>query len=329
MLDAVCAKLASGKKVILVHSNADMDAMGSAYALARGFKADIYAPNGMDRLTKNVVANMGIPVIEGCDLSSYDSIFIVDTSSPEQLEADLEIPRSAVVIDHHMPTGKWDVDVFYCQEGRTSCCEVVKDVMEHAGAEIDRDAALALLCGIMSDTAHLRFADPRTLRAFADLMELHGFCMEEVNAISDNPMTISERVAVMKVLGNLKFDRVGECIVATAVCGNYEASVARAMVDSGADVAFVASQRGETYRVSSRATQDIVAKGLHLGELMKGLGSETGSDGGGHSGAAGISGIGDPEAMLSMCMSRAMDFFRSIRDRQRISAASSPSPGRP
>ena len=131
MLDAVCAKLASGKKVILVHSNADMDAMGSAYALARGFKADIYAPNGMDRLTKNVVANMGIPVIEGCDLSSYDSIFIVDTSSPEQLEADLKIPRSAVVIDHHMPTGKWDVDVFYCQEGRTSCCEVVKDVMEH------------------------------------------------------------------------------------------------------------------------------------------------------------------------------------------------------
>ena len=58
MLDAVCAKLASGKKVILVHSNADMDAIGSAYALARCFQADIFAPNGMDRLSKNVVANM-------------------------------------------------------------------------------------------------------------------------------------------------------------------------------------------------------------------------------------------------------------------------------
>ncbi len=324
MIGDACARLSSGKKVILVHSNADMDAIGSAYALARAFPpADIFAPNSIDRLSKTAVANMGIPIMESCDFSDYDLVVVVDTSSPEQLECDMAIPSDALIIDHHMPTGKWDGYMFYCQQGRTSCCEVVKDILDHAGAEIDREGALALLCGIITDTANLRFADPRSLTAFADLMSRHSICMEEVLTLTANPMTISERVAVMKGLGNLKFDRIGEHVVATAVCGNYEASVARAIVDSGADVAFVASQRGDTFRVSSRATQDIVSKGLHLGELMKGLGTETGTDGGGHSGAAGISGVGDPEAMLSMCMARAMDFFRVLRDKgMRIGGAS-------
>lgn len=42
---------APGRKVILVHGNADMDALGSAYALKCVFpEADILAPCGLDRI---------------------------------------------------------------------------------------------------------------------------------------------------------------------------------------------------------------------------------------------------------------------------------------
>ena len=59
-------------------------------------------------------------------------------------------------------------------------------------------------------------------------------------------------------------------------------------------------------------------KGIHLGEIMSGIGKETMADGGGHSGAAGLTGIGDTEAMLHICMSRTMDVFREIKRRESL-----------
>ena len=323
MLFTVCERLSRGRNVILVHSNADMDAIGSAYALAMAFQpADIFAPNGIDRVSKIVVANLGIEILDSCDLSDYDTVVVVDTSAPDQLEAEgVDIPYEAVIVDHHMPTGKWDVDCFYCCSDKVSCCEIALDIVDHSGKSTTRESALALLCGMVTDSAHFQFADAELMRAFAELMDRHGICMDEVMGLTDNPVTISERAAVMKGLGNLKFDRVGDYIVATSLGGNYEASTARAIMDSGADVAFVASKRGDTFRISSRATQEIVRKGLHLGEIMKSLGHETDSDGGGHSGAAGISGVGDPEAMLHICMQKTMDVFRKFRDSERESRA--------
>jgi hypothetical protein len=82
---------------------------------------------------------------------------------------------------------------------------------------------------------------------------------------------------------------------------------------SGADVVFVGSQRDDQFRLSARATQEIVRRGLNLGEIMKGIGTETMSDGGGHCGAAGLSGTGDVEAMLFICMKRTMEIFRDFK----------------
>ena len=57
----------------------------------------------------------------------------------------------------------------------------------------------------------------------------------------------------------------------------------------------------------------MVRRGIHLGEIMKSLGDEIDGDGGGHGGAAGISGTGDVEAILHICMQRTMDEFRRIK----------------
>ena len=63
------------KKVILVHGNADMDALGSAYALANAFPpADIFAPAGVDRVARMVADKLGMKVLEDCDLSDYELV---------------------------------------------------------------------------------------------------------------------------------------------------------------------------------------------------------------------------------------------------------------
>ncbi len=314
MFGSVADKLKGKSKVILVHGNADMDAMGSAYALKRAFpNADIFAPNGIDRVSKLVCEKLDIAVLENCDLSDYEQVVIVDTSSPDQLENVTEVPKNAIVIDHHQPTGRWDGYEFYCDPTKTSCCEIIKDVLDENGIQIDRDMGLMLIGGMITDSGHFQFAKPALLEAFADIMKRCDINMDEAYNLTIAPISMSEKIAMLKAMERTKFDRVGNYIVATSYGGSFEASSCRAIMASGADVVFVGSQRDDQFRLSARATQEIVRRGVNLGDIMKGIGTETMSDGGGHGGAAGLSGTGDVEAMLFICMKRTMEIFRDLK----------------
>ncbi len=317
MFVKIAEALEGRRKVVLVHGNADMDAVGSAYALAMAFpEADIFAPNGVDRVAKMVAEKMDVHILDHCDLNDYEQVVIVDTSSPDQLEMEQTIPDDAVVIDHHRPTGKWDhVRIFHCDDGRTSCCEIVKDLIDAAGKGITRDMALMLMGGMITDSGHFQFANAGLMMSFADLMTRCRIDMDEALDLTRSQASMSEKIAMLKAIERTRFDRVGNLIVATSYGGSFEASSCRAIMAAGADVVFVGSQRDDEFRLSARATQDAVRRGVHLGEIMKGIGTETMSDGGGHGGAAGLSGIGDVEAMLHICMKRTMEVFRDIKSR--------------
>ena len=307
--------LKKGRKLIFVHGNADLDAVGSAYVLSRCFgNCDIFAPCGIERVAKMVIDKMGIPIIEEADLSDYDQIVAVDTSSPEQLApAEIPLVPETFVIDHHSPTGKWEGVTLLCDDTMVACAEIVLQIVRAAGFKLDRECGLALLGAMLTDGGHFQFATPRLFRDFADVMDEAGVYIDEALELVKAPMIMSERVASMKCVGRSKFDRVGDMIVATAISGSFEASGCRALLASGADVVFVASQREDTFRISARTTQEMIRRGIHLGDTLKTLGVETGTDGGGHAGASGISGVGDAEAMLHLCMQKTMDDFRRIK----------------
>ena len=317
MFESIARLMRGKRKVIVMHGNADMDALGSAYALSKLYpSADIFAPNGMDRVAGMVAEKMGATVLDDCDLSSYELVVVVDSSAPMQLETEQDVPADAIVIDHHVESGDWDGHPSFIDSSRTSCCEIVLDMFDEEGAELDRDTGLMLLGGMITDGGTFQFADPRLLRAFANIMERCDIPMDEAMELTRAPDSISERVATIKALERTKFDRVGTLIVATAVAGSFESSVCKALLCAGADVAFVASQRDDMFRMSSRATQDAVRRGVNLGSILKGLGDETSSAGGGHDGAAGISGIGDAEAMLHMCTCSTMEVLRDNKMRE-------------
>ena len=309
--------LREGSKVIMVHGNADMDAVGSAYALARMFSnCVIYAPEGVDRVSKMVAEKLSIDILEECDISCFDKIVVTDTSSPEQLAPTVtSVPAEALVIDHHMPSGRWDANRFLCDDSMVACAQVALRVIRAAGAKLDKDTGLSLIGGMITDSGHFQFADPTLLRDFAEVMEEAGIEMDEAFALTRSEMSMSERVAMMKCVERSRFDRVGDMIVAVSYGGSFEASGCRALLQAGADVVFVASQRDDVFRISARATQDMVRKGIHLGDMLRNIGAEVTADGGGHGGAAGFSGVGDCEAMLHICMQRTMDEFREIKRR--------------
>ena len=315
MLSDIADRLKDKKKVILVHGNADMDAIGSAYVLSRCFPtADICALNGVDRVARMVSEKIGLQILESFDPDDYELIVTVDSSSPDQVIEGIALPKERTfVIDHHHRNGKWDDYDHYIDDSKVACVEIMIDLIRENDIAIDRDVGLMLLGGMLTDSGHFQFADTKLLDDFSYVMGRTGIHMDEAMSLTKSESSMSERVSVMKCIERSKFDRVGDMIVATSYGGSFEAAGCRALLLSGADVVFVASQREENFRLSARATQEMVRRGFNLGEIIKDIGTETENDGGGHDGAAGLSGVGDIEAMLHICMQRTMEEFRKIK----------------
>ena len=316
MFQAIIARLIPGRKLVLIHGNADPDAFGSAFALRSTFNdVDICAPQGLDRVAKVIAKKLGCDTLERADLSAYDAVLVVDTSSPEQLGEMNRPGPDWIIIDHHARSDKWAGCQYFCDDTKRSCSEIIFELLKEYGAPISKSTGLALLCGMTTDSGHFRYANPALLHNFGDLMSMSGAEMDEIYAMTDLEPDISERIAVLKGGQRLRFERVGERIVAVSLGSSFESSVCKSLLSMGADVAFVVSQRDETFRLSARARAEMVRAGLHLGKMLEDVGKETMNEGGGHPGAAGLTGNGDAEAIANICMSRTMAFLRTLNGR--------------
>ena len=314
MLSDIAAELIKGGgTLVLLHGNADADALASAFAVQEAYP-DVYigTPGGLDRVSKILARNLGIETFEDVSKVYKARFLILDTSGPEQLTGEYDL-SSAIVLDHHTKNEKWTgAKIYYCDDSKTSCSEIVYELLKTSGKNLSRNSALALMFGILTDSGFFRFAKPGALLTFAQLMESHGIQMDEAMGLADADTDISERISQLKGAQRLKYWKVGDYIVAISQGSAYEASVCKALLGLGADIAFVGSQRGEQFRISGRATQAVVRKGVHLGKLLGGIGAETTNGGGGHPGAAGLTGVGDVEAILNITAENAMKLLRKL-----------------
>ncbi|MEE9150991.1 MAG: DHH family phosphoesterase [Thermoplasmata archaeon] len=318
MLEEILRELEKGKKCVLLHVNADPDALGSAIALSLAFPdVSIGSVGGLSKNGKVLLKNLGVEVMEKPDISLYDKIVIVDTPSPDRLGEFKDKVRTLIVIDHHSKTFDWDSELCYVDEDKASCGEIIYQILKLGEKKITPQIGLALLTGILTDTGKFRHATASTLKTFGEIMEASGIGMEEVLSVfeEEHETDYSKKISILKGAQRLRYQSLEGYIVAISQVSSFESGVCNALLSIGADVAFVGSQRDDEFRISSRTTQAIVKKGLHLGNLMADMGKEIGCNGGGHDGAAGLNGVGDVEAMLNICMERAKEAFRGILQR--------------
>lgn len=312
-MDIANELIKGGGTLVLLHGNADADALASAFAVQNAFP-DVFigTPGGLDRVSKILAKNLGIDTTENVSKILHARILILDTSGPEQLTGEYKLDN-AIVIDHHTRNTKWQGAMMYhCDDSKTSCSEIICDLLKAAGKTPTRSVSLALMFGILTDSGYFKFAKPNALVTFSELMSFHGIHMDEAMSLVELDIDISERISQLKGAQRLKYWKVGGSIVAISQGSAYEASVCKALLGLGADIAFVGSQRGDLFRISGRATQAMVRKGVHLGKLLGGIGEETTNGGGGHPGAAGLTGVGDVEAILNISAETAMKLLRKL-----------------
>jgi len=316
MLKRILKEMQTGSKCVLLHENADPDALGSAAALGMAFPdITIGTVEGLNRLAKELRGNLGIDVIEKPDISVFDKVVVVDAPSPDRLGEYQHKIDKPIVIDHHAQTFNWDAELCYIDEKKASCAEIIYEILGMGQIEITRSMGLALLASILSDTGKFSYATQETFKTFGEIMEATGLSVNDVLSVFEeqHDTDYSKKISRLKGAQRLRYDTSGGYIVCTSQISAFEASVCNALISLGADVSFVGSQRDDEFRISARTTHDMVEMGLHLGNLLAEIGEEIGCRGGGHDGAAGLSGTGDAEAILNICIKRTKTAFSRLK----------------
>lgn len=289
------------KILYLCHRNADPDAIGSSFALSQAFGGTIGAVDDLSRTGVSLAKIIGARVLINPNVEDYDLVVVVDTSVGTQLGD--RLPAKYALVDHHLDEGLLEDALFYIQKPAKSTAEIVWTILKENDKKVDRKAALGLLAGMIADTGRFKRASPGAFLAAAELLDAGGFAYEEALEALSVPSDLSQRIAVLKAASRAEVVRQGDWLVACTTVNSFEGSAAMALVDLGADVAFVAGRhgKGNTVRISARSSREAARGGLNLAKLLGEVGKAYGGDGGGHRSAAALEAVGDPSAILDAC----------------------------
>ncbi len=307
--------------LLLCHHNADPDSLGSAIAFAIYLKSlgvenvRIGVAQSVSSYAKRLLAFSPVPV-ERDPIVKEDVILIFDTSSLEQLEP-IEIPKgkTIVVIDHHVEKEEpIKAEIAVVDSSRTSTAEIVWELFKYLGF-YDEAAVRVLLAGIVTDTANFRFANSKTFKTVSEMLERFPLQMGEifqlVAPVSDENTDQAKRIALLKACQRLEIRKFRGYIIAVSRVSAYESLACKTFLQLGADIAIVGNEK-KGVRISARAKESLVKKGLHLGRIMEKVGPVIEGSGGGHAGAAGANGKRNLDEAIKLILKEIERFLREV-----------------
>ncbi len=293
---------------VAAHRNADPDALASMLGMLDlatriGGRAYCILPEGLSQASKRMVERL---VLEAECASSIaedtDLLVILDTASEDQLGeiSGALADRPYVVVDHHSQNtllGNAALAIHVPEASSTS--EIMALLYSSLGLEPSPNICAALMAGIIYDSRRFMLVGPATFKA---ALLLHG-CSDysaALEALRSPGPEYPERVARLKAVSRLRVYRLNRHLVAVTHVSAYEASVARSLLDLGADIAIVVSENKGALRVVGRAREEALRRlGISLGrDLMSLLAPRIGGTGGGHDAAAAATGKGSLEETL-------------------------------
>ncbi len=286
------------KVCLTAHNNADPDAVASLIAIKELVKklinadVEVTLPTQVSAISKQVLSNLNMTLESSPidSLHSCDLLIIIDTSSSQQLGEIARYLRGVkyVVVDHHDINRLCEgAELCVYDPSRKSTSEIVTSIYAYLGLNIGKELSTLLITGILYDSKHLILADEVTFSAMVYLIKCGGSYREALKALRKT-LGIPERIARLRGVARSHIIRVDNYLVAITCVGAYESSVARALIEVGADAAIVMSSQKGGCRVDIRCKEGMVIGDRYLGELIVNeLTKSLGGEGGGHKGALG------------------------------------------
>jgi nanoRNase/pAp phosphatase (c-di-AMP/oligoRNAs hydrolase) len=285
------------KALILVHSLADLDAVGSAVALKSCLRNSSVITSDLPtakarKLLKFIKSEVRI----GGKLSA-GMLVILDTNSYNMLGGLAEDVRNfkgeKVVIDHHsIHSDSIKANHLLVDNRYLSTSELVYEILKELECKISEKEAVCLLCGIIDDSAGFKNANRKTFSNISQLLGKTHLEYDDILRLTETDADISKRIALLTACKRAEFVRVGNYIIAKSVVGSFEAKAAEALVNLGADFSFVGCNEKKQARISARVRGGACKElGINIAtQVMEKVGKTLKGSGGGHACAAGADG---------------------------------------
>ena len=166
----------SNNIVLLCHINPDGDAIGSTLAMYESLKklgkdVDVLIedPPEVFNYIKNFTS------IKKSSTKKYEVAIILDTASRERVSDSSNILDSVskiIVIDHHISNTNYGN--YNLVEKYPACCELVYNLIKEMGITIDKDIAVPIATGLLTDTGGFSHNDvlPSTFFLAGELIKI-------------------------------------------------------------------------------------------------------------------------------------------------------------
>jgi nanoRNase/pAp phosphatase (c-di-AMP/oligoRNAs hydrolase) len=293
--------------IFLCHRNADVDSLGSAYALSRLFGGVVGVQDSLSTMASMLAEKLGLNVVIAPRLEDYGIVLVVDTST--RVQTGYQELGNYGVIDHHTPGDLTGGSVLSLCRIASSTSELVYSIYRESGAPIDSNTALSLVLAVVTDTGHFRYAKPDVFGMVGEMLKDGGINYADVtDFLSQVPVDLSCRIAMLKASSRLNLVRDGDYLLVQTRVSSFGAQAATSIIGLGADVVFVGSEKEGEKRISGRTRRGVQ---LDLSTILQEVGRKYNGSGGGHAAAAGVVIKGDIDDALRDCIKAARDELES------------------
>jgi nanoRNase/pAp phosphatase (c-di-AMP/oligoRNAs hydrolase) len=295
--------------LLFTHRQADPDALCAASGLVslivdsfsgKLIESSIVVPQGASLLGQSVCTQLGIKYtneMTDSNLQDCDLLIVVDTGDPHLLEPFMakvmNCTARKILVDHHSSSvlpGTWSGFRLFVDRNATSTCEII--TQSFSAKDLSTEVARKLLVGLMFDSQHLGIATESTLEAALILVRA-GAEIDWARKVLRSRASRSELLARLKSAQRLQYEEVGKYLMVKTEVSSFQASVARMLLEIGADVGIAYGESDGEARVSVRSSQSFFREtNIDLAEQIKKVSESSGMSGGGHPTAASLSGKG-------------------------------------
>lgn len=205
------------KAYILTHTNPDLDALGSSFAMCEflkeiGAEAEVVLEQKLHKKYDFLEAEYILPE----EATEKRTVIVLDCADENRLKFTGHIFNNAdntIVIDHHI-TNEGFGKSYIVMGNMSSAGEIVYNIIKESGISLNKRIAFFLYSSIMSDTGGLRYSctSPDTLRTVADIME-HSIDIAFINRMIFENNPPEKLVLQEKVLSTLKFTCGGKVAI--------------------------------------------------------------------------------------------------------------------
>ncbi len=290
----------SNRKVLLTfHSIGDTDSISSAFALLKFFKrATIATPDFITGNSRRILEKLKFD--EKLITKKFDDnaelVILLDVNNFEDcgsFSANLERFKGTIlIIDHHTPTKIKKDNVFaFNDESYNSAASIVYDLVKSAGLDLDSSLANLMATGIISDSAELRNAFPRTFVQIGELLQKSGMDYQSLLLEMQHVASAKTRAGFVKDLFKSKIIINNGLLMLYGRTEIHANKIADDAIRIGADLAIFYTNNGKEVSFSARMRPPLDRKyKINLGRIMRALAPKINGQGGGHPCAAGAYG---------------------------------------